>query len=102
MVEVYENEDGELVGVSARNTWFIKFYGITREEYDDTTKVIKQLFNGKGYLYLREANRIFSEKINELKNEEVVQENMLLKQKLAEKEGVKAPKTIGMRSGRNE
>jgi hypothetical protein len=97
MVEVYETEDGELVGVSARNTWFIKFYGITREEYDDTTRVIKELFKGKGYLYLREANRIFTEKINELKNEEIVRENQALKQKLAEKDGARVPKTIGMR-----
>ena len=99
MVEVIETEDGELIGVTARNTWFIKFYGITREEYDDVANVIKTLFNGKGYLYLREANRIFKEKIDEFKNIELRVENQRLKKELIEKEGTSVPKTLGMKWG---
>jgi len=94
MVEVIE-QDGEIIGVEVRNTNFMKFNGLTWEEVQDTFDIIKVLFNRRGYLYLREANRMFKSKIDELKNNELLNENHKLKQKLEEKEGNSVPKTLG-------
>lgn len=96
MVEIIEN-DGELIGVSARNVWYIKFYGITREEYDETCNIIKQLFEGKGFKYITEANKLFKQIIEQQKNERLAIENEELKQKLAKKEGSSVPKTLGIK-----
>ena len=97
MVEIIETEDGELVGVSARNVWYIKFYGITREEYDETCSIIKQLFAGKGYKYVTEANKLFKQIIEVNKNEALVAENQALKEKVEEKKVAGVPKTLGNR-----
>jgi hypothetical protein len=97
MVELIENEDGELVGVTARNVWYIKFYGITREEYDETCNVIKQLFGGEGYKYIAEANKLFKEIIDKQKNDELTAENSRLKEELLKKEARSVPKTLGIK-----
>lgn len=95
MVEVVETESGELVGVSARNVWYMNIYGLTREEYDETCDIIRKLFNGRGYKYVAEANKLFKQLIEQQKNDKIVAENEALKQKLAEKEASRLPKTIG-------
>ena len=94
VVEV-KDEDGEMVGVTARNTYFMKFYGLTREEYDDVCRLIKDQFQGKGYLYLREANRIFLESMYEAKYNKLLAENEELKKKIEEDKKSKTPKTMG-------
>lgn len=88
-------DDDDLVGVEVRNTNFIKINGLTWEEVQDTFEIIKTLFGRKGYLYLREANKMFKEKIVELKTNDLIAENQELKQKLSEKEASRSPKTLG-------
>lgn len=89
-------EQGEdLVGVEVRNTHFLKLNQLTWEEVQDTFDIMRTLFDRKGYLYLREANRLFREKIDDMKKQDIIAENLALKDKLAKKEGVSLPKTIG-------
>jgi hypothetical protein len=95
MSEPLEIGEDELVGVEVRNTNFIKINGLTWEEVQDTFEIIKTLFNRRGYLYLREANRMFKDKIEALKNNDLVAENLSLKQKLEEKGASRVPKTLG-------
>ena len=94
MVEIIEDE-GELIGVEVRNTHFIKINGLTWEEVQDTFNIMRTMFERKGYLYLREANKMFKEKAEVLKNEALIAENQSLRHKLNEKQGAMAPKTIG-------
>lgn len=94
MVELIETENG-LIGVSARNVWYVNIYGLTREEYDETCDVIRTLFAGRGYKYIAEANKIFKELIDKQKNEALILENQKLKSELKEKEASSVPKTIG-------
>lgn len=91
-------QDDELIGVEVRNTHFLKINGLTWEEVQDTFDIMKTLFDRRGYLYLREANKMFRERIDELKKQDLIAENLALKDKLAKKEGAGAPKTIGNRS----
>jgi len=93
-IEVIE-EDGELIGVEVRNTKFMKFNGLTWEEVQDTFEVIRKLFDRQGYLYLREANKLFKKMIDDKEKALLEAENSELKQKLEEKSGVMAPKTLG-------
>ena len=89
-------EQGEdLVGIEVRNTHFLKLNQLTWEEVQDTFDIMRTLFDRKGYLYLREANRIFREKIEDMKKHDVIAENLALKDKLAKKDGAMVPKTIG-------
>jgi hypothetical protein len=88
-------KDIDLVGVEVRNTNFIKINGLTWEEVQDTFEIMRKLFDRRGYLYLREANNIFKEKIKALENEDLIAENLALKKELEVKKGTAVPKTMG-------
>jgi len=92
---VSEEIGEDLVGVEVRNTHFIKINGLTWEEVQDTFEIMRVLFDRRGYLYLRQANKIFKEQIEELKKQDLVAENQQLKQKLADKDASKIPRTLG-------
>lgn len=97
MVEIMKDNDGELVGVEVRNSFYLKIYGLTEEEYKDACKNIKEVFGGKGYKYIAWANDLLNKNREAQELEVLAAENQALKEKLAKKEGSSVPKTLGMK-----
>ncbi len=99
MVEVMRDGDGELVGVDVRNTFYIKVYGLTEEEYNETYSIMRDLFDRKGYKYIQEANRVFRRILSDLDKKNLVAENEKLKAELENNKSVSEtkvrPGTIG-------
>ena len=105
-MDEYKDEDGELIGVEARNTYYIKLRNLTQEEYEETCLIIKEVFGRRGYLYVRAANQYFSTLRDRQRIESLKQENEELRKRidsaLAKGELKVAPKGVKTLKNRGE
>lgn len=73
-----ENKNAEqdsLIGVQARNVYHITIYNLTKEEFEEFTRYIREKANGKGYLAVRQLLELAKEaEIREKVKKELEQE----------------------------